>query len=189
MEASGSSAGCLASGERTNPWFQESSNRVIQAGDIVGFDTDMVGPFGYLADISRSMVCPDRRPSPEQRMLYEIAQEQVLTNIELMQARLKLPRVFRTMLAGSREVRSPPIHDDDPRRGLRGRISRPSSTRRIGTIGGTMPCSRRTWSFASRASSARSAAKEGVKLEQQVLITAAGAVPMSRSKFIDALEP
>ena len=48
----------LASGERTNPWFQESGNRVIQAGDMVGFDTDMVGPFGYLADISRSLVCP-----------------------------------------------------------------------------------------------------------------------------------
>jgi Xaa-Pro aminopeptidase len=47
----------LASGERTNPWFQESGNRVIQAGDMVGFDTDMVGPFGYLADISRSPVC------------------------------------------------------------------------------------------------------------------------------------
>ena len=37
----------LASGPRTNPWFQESSNRIIEAGDVVGFDTDMVGPFGY----------------------------------------------------------------------------------------------------------------------------------------------
>jgi hypothetical protein len=31
--------------------------------------------------------------------------------------------------------------------------------------------------------------KEGVKLEQQVLITANGAVPMSNSAFLDALEP
>jgi len=31
-------------------------------------------------------------------------------------------------------------------------------------------------------------AKEGVKLEQQLLITATGAVPMSRSPFIDAIE-
>jgi Xaa-Pro aminopeptidase len=29
----------LASGERTNPWFQESSNRAIEPGDIVSFDT------------------------------------------------------------------------------------------------------------------------------------------------------
>src|SRR5439155_4731829 len=27
----------LASGERTNPWFQESGNRVIEAGDLVAF--------------------------------------------------------------------------------------------------------------------------------------------------------
>ena len=32
----------LSSGERTNPWMQESSNKVIQSGEIVAFDTDMV---------------------------------------------------------------------------------------------------------------------------------------------------
>ena len=54
----------LASGPRTNPWFQESGDRVIQAGDVVGFDTDLVGPFGYLADISRSCVCPGAASRP-----------------------------------------------------------------------------------------------------------------------------
>ena len=39
----------LSSGERTNPWMQESSNKVIQSGEIVSFDTDMVGPYGYLS--------------------------------------------------------------------------------------------------------------------------------------------
>ena len=33
--------------------MQESSNKVIQKGEIVSFDTDMVGPYGYCADISR----------------------------------------------------------------------------------------------------------------------------------------
>ena len=46
----------LSSGERTNPWMQESSNKVIQRGEIVSFDTDMVGPYGYCADISRAFV-------------------------------------------------------------------------------------------------------------------------------------
>jgi len=32
-------------------------------------------------------------------------------------------------------------------------------------------------------------AKEGVKLEQQVLITPRGAVPMSNTRMVDALEP
>ena len=32
----------LSSGSRTNPWMQESSNKIIQDGEIVSFDTDMV---------------------------------------------------------------------------------------------------------------------------------------------------
>ena len=34
----------LASGPRTNPWLQEATQRKIQSGDLVAFDTDMVGP-------------------------------------------------------------------------------------------------------------------------------------------------
>ena len=45
----------LSSGSRTNPWMQESSNKIIQDGEIVSFDTDMVGPYGYCADISRKL--------------------------------------------------------------------------------------------------------------------------------------
>ena len=37
----------LSSGSRTNPWMQESSNKIIQDGEIVSFDTDMVGPVSY----------------------------------------------------------------------------------------------------------------------------------------------
>ena len=59
----------LASGPRTNPWFRESSMRVIERGDIVAFDTDLVGPYGYCCDISRTWVC-DARPSDEQQRIY-----------------------------------------------------------------------------------------------------------------------
>ena len=44
----------------------------------------MVGPLGYLADISRTLVCPGKSPTADQRKLYDIAQEQILTNIELI---------------------------------------------------------------------------------------------------------
>jgi Xaa-Pro aminopeptidase len=81
----------LASGERTNPWFQECGNRLIRAGDMVGFDTDMVGPHGYIADISCSLVCPGRKPTDRQRRLYELAQAQVLHNMK----RLRLGVAFR----------------------------------------------------------------------------------------------
>ncbi|GIS88599.1 MAG: hypothetical protein CM1200mP18_13090 [Gammaproteobacteria bacterium] len=34
----------LASGPRINPWMQEATLRRVESGDLVGFDTDMVGP-------------------------------------------------------------------------------------------------------------------------------------------------
>lgn len=36
----------LSSGPRTNPWFNEASPRVIERGDIVSFDADLIGPAG-----------------------------------------------------------------------------------------------------------------------------------------------
>jgi Xaa-Pro aminopeptidase len=74
----------LASGPRTNPWFQESGNRITQEGEPVALDTDLVGPTGYLADISRTYVCPDKRATAEQRRLHAIAQEQILHNTDLL---------------------------------------------------------------------------------------------------------
>ena len=44
----------------------------------------MVGPLGYMVDISRSLVCPGRRPTAEQRTLYDVAQHEVMHNLELL---------------------------------------------------------------------------------------------------------
>ena len=76
----------LASGPRTNPWFRECSTREIQAGDLVVFDTDLVGPYGYCADISRGWVCGNDGPNDEQRRLHELAVEQIEHNIKLFRA-------------------------------------------------------------------------------------------------------
>ena len=75
----------LSSGPRTNPWFRESSLREIQKGDIMSFDTDLIGPYGYCADISRSWVCGDVPPSNEQSRLHGYAVEQINHNKELLQ--------------------------------------------------------------------------------------------------------
>lgn len=75
----------LSSGPRTNPWFQECSSRIIEAGDLVAFDTDLIGPYGFCADLSRTWLCGDGRPSNEQRDLYRIAADQIARNTELMQ--------------------------------------------------------------------------------------------------------
>ncbi|MBN7822669.1 M24 family metallopeptidase, partial [Bowmanella yangjiangensis] len=74
----------LASGPRTNPWMQESSDRVMQEGEIVCFDTDLIGPYGYCADISRAWTVGHVSPSAEQRKLYRLANEQVLHNMALL---------------------------------------------------------------------------------------------------------
>ena len=74
----------LASGPRTNPWLQEATDRSIRAGEIVSFDTDMVGPFGYFADVSRAMICGDRAPTPAQRNLLDRAVAEVDHNMALL---------------------------------------------------------------------------------------------------------
>ena len=74
----------LSSGPRTNPWFQETSDRVIENGDLIAFDTDLIGPMGYYNDISRSWVVGDKGPSDAQRRLYALAYQQMQHNTELL---------------------------------------------------------------------------------------------------------
>ncbi len=73
----------LCSGPRTNPWLQEASSRAVEAGDLVAFDTDMIGPFGYCADISRTWLCGED-PTGAQREVYRRAREEVEHNIGLI---------------------------------------------------------------------------------------------------------
>ena len=80
----------LASGPRTNPWFQECSSRVIAASDLVAFDTDLIGPYGYCADISRTWLCGDRPATAAQRDLYRLAREQLAHNLDLIRPGLGL---------------------------------------------------------------------------------------------------
>ncbi len=73
----------LSSGQRTNPWMQESSNKVIQRGEIVSFDTDMVGPYGYCADISRTFV-EGNKFNDQQKKLYNMSVDQINHNSRLI---------------------------------------------------------------------------------------------------------
>jgi Xaa-Pro aminopeptidase len=176
----------LASGSRTNPWFQECSDRVIEAGDLVCYDTDMVGPTGYLADISRTLLCPGQAATDRQRRLYDLAQTQVLTNVELLQPGMtfaefgaKCWRVpdeyvanrYMMMVHGAGMVDEGPTiayAADFEDWGYDGIIEENMVLcveSYIGEVGG----------------------HDGVKLEQQVLVTATGAVPMSSTPIVDAL--
>jgi Xaa-Pro dipeptidase len=73
-----------ASGGRTNPGLQEHSHRMIRAGDLFTFDTDMIGPFGIYVDFSRTLFCGPGKPQPYQRDLYKLAMEQLEHNLDLV---------------------------------------------------------------------------------------------------------
>ena len=68
----------LASGQRTT-LVAEATGKIIEAGDLVGFDTDMIGPNGYLADISRTWLVGDH-PTQEQREAYQHAYDEIEHN-------------------------------------------------------------------------------------------------------------
>ncbi|MBN9509039.1 MAG: aminopeptidase P family protein [Alphaproteobacteria bacterium] len=178
----------LASGPRTNPWFQESGDRVIQPGDIVGFDTDMVGPFGYLADISRSYVCPGAKPTDRHRRLYDLAQLQIRHNMELLRPGLSfrefaehcwpvpeafVPNRYMMMLHGCGFVDEYPSvayvadWEDWGYDGMFEENMVVSVESYMGEVGGP----------------------DGIKLEQQVVIGAGGARPLSRTPLFDAILP
>ncbi len=74
----------LSSGPRTNPWYQECGPRRIGAGDMIALDTDMIGPWGYDADISRSFVCARESASARQREIYRVAYDHIQHNMELI---------------------------------------------------------------------------------------------------------
>jgi Xaa-Pro aminopeptidase len=177
----------LASGPRTNPWFQESSNREIAAGELVVFDTDMIGPLGYLADISRTYVCPGKRATADQKTLYGLALEQLAHNIELIRPGLTFREFsercwpvppefvdnrYMMMIHGAGladEYPTVAYLADSADWGYEGRFEENMVVcveSYIGAVG----------------------ASQGVKLEQQVQVTRAGAVIMSKAPIIDALE-
>ncbi len=148
----------LASGPRTNPWFQECGPRLMQAGDLMAFDTDLVGTYGYCCDISRTWIIGDVAPNDRQKHLYQTAYDHVMTNIGLIEAGMsfadmtrvshRLPEIFRPLRYGVLA------------HGYGGCFEVGMTLCvevYIGAVGG----------------------HDGVKLEEQVLITDSGAVPLS----------
>ena len=74
------------SGHRTNPWFQETGSKVIEAGELVCLDTDAIGCHGYYTDMSRTFLAGTGDATPRQRELYGLAYEQLQHNVGLLRA-------------------------------------------------------------------------------------------------------
>ena len=74
----------LASGPRTNPWFQECGPRLVQNNEIVSFDTDLISSYGICVDISRSWWIGDKAPRPDMISAMQHAHEHILQNMRML---------------------------------------------------------------------------------------------------------
>ncbi len=163
----------LASGPRTNPWFQECADRVIEAGDIVAFDTDLIGPYGYCSDISRAWVTPGMAPTNAQRDLHAIALEQINTNLDLLKPGMSymefgaksyqlpedcLPNRYSAIVHGVG------LCDEYPS------VAYPGDKRKGGYEGAFEP----GMCLCFESYVGREGGKEGVKVERQALVTDTG---------------
>ena len=172
----------LNSGHRTNPWFQESSARRINDGDLVAIDTDLFGPFGYGCDMSRTWRCGDGKPTGAQKQLYQLAYENVHHNKELIKPgvsfaelvqkswqmpEIYLPRRYSKIAHGAGvgfEYPNIPYREDWDKYGFDGMIEE-----------GMVFC---VESYIGHPNGV-----EGVKLEQQVLVTRNGNEVLSDFPF------
>ena len=75
----------MTAGSHTNPWFQETSDHVIEPNVLIAFDTDVVGVHGYYSDFSRTFHVGPSAPTARQRELYSLAYEQVHHNMDIIE--------------------------------------------------------------------------------------------------------
>lgn len=160
----------LSSGHRTNPWFRECSMKTIEDGELVSFDTDLIGPYGYCADISRTWLCGDGLPDDEQRRLYAFAHDQIEHNKSILKAGVsfaevserawQIPSEFRSNRYGSL-IHGVGLADEYPS------IKHSADFQAKGYDGVLMP----GMTLCVESYIGSEGGREGVKLEEQVLVT------------------
>jgi len=100
----------VCSGPNTNPWRAEATARPLEPGDLVYVDTDAVGVEGYFFCVSRAFSCGER-PTPSQRELYRVAddwiaamKERIRPGLTCRELAARAPRLPAKYLAQRYEV-------------------------------------------------------------------------------------
>ncbi len=96
----------LESGPNTFPYFQECGTRVIDDGDLVCLDTDAIAFEGCSVDFSRTFLAGAGPGRPEQRELYRRAHEQLRHNVSLIGPGVSFEEVARNAWPVPEEHRS-----------------------------------------------------------------------------------
>lgn len=176
----------IVAGDRINPWFNEATDSPVRPGDLVGIDTDMIGPGGYLCDISRTFLCGDK-PNADQIEAYRVAYDFVQGTIalcrpgtsyqEILEKAPKYPAEYEAqgyscMIHGDGMDDEPPFfpfpHD------------LPKATPPEGHLVEGMVLSVEFYA-------GKTGKRDGVKLEEQIVITKTGPELLARYPFDERL--
>lgn len=172
----------LSSGQRTNPWFQETGSKIIGPNELVGLDTDVVGCYGYYSDFSRTFHSGPDRPTAQQADLYATALEQLEHNISILAPGLSFREYSERAWEIPERYRANRYYLSAHGCGMTGeypylyhRMDHASA----GYDGTLMP----GMTICVESYIGDSGGREGVKLEQQCLITTTGVQVLSRFPF------
>lgn len=176
----------VESGPNTFPYFQECGTRVIEEGDLVCLDTDAIAFESHSVDFSRTFLAGDGPGRPEQRELYQRAHEQILHNMSLIGPGVSFEDVARNAGPIPEEHRSSRYYCIGHGLGMIGEYpnlpffidGKPYSLDDAFEPGMVLCVE----SYIGSASSG-----EGVKLEDQLLVTETGVEVMSDYPFEERL--
>jgi Xaa-Pro dipeptidase len=171
----------LQSGPNTFPYFQESGTRRIETGDLLCLDTDAIGIGGYAVDLSRTFVVGGRL-RPRQRILYGLAREQLEHNASLLQPGLSYDEFIRKAWEVPAEYAPFGYYVLGHGIGLCGEYPN-VPVPRIGSTPATLPGSFEP-GMVFCVESYIGSAGQGVKLEDQFLITNDGAERLTNYPFL-----
>ena len=174
----------LTAGGNTNPWTSYSTDRIVRPGDLVAYDTDMAGPMGYFADFSRTYLCGDGKPNGEQLEAYKLAYNFIYESLPLFKPGMSFPEIADKV---------PPLPEEY-------KAQRYPMIAHGDGMSDEWPCvywSDQSWSgfgndpdvleenmvLSLEGLASKAGARESVKLEEQLLITADGPEILSHAPF------
>ena len=173
------------SGPNTNPWNLEATDRPVEAGDLAFVDTDAYGIEGYLIDVSRTFICGEGRGNDRQRDAYRAAhawlmgaRELVGPGITTQEFARRAPRLPERYLAQRYEVmvHSAGLEDEGPSVAYpEDPQPNPNRVLREGMV------------LCLEVYAGEVGGRDGVKLEDQVLVTGQGSRTLIPYPYCDAL--
>lgn len=171
----------IVSGQKTNPWFHEADGKRVAPGELVAIDTDMIGPEGYVADFSRTFLCGEQA-SAGQKETYRVAHDFVRGCAELIRPGLAfsdfvarcptLPAPYREQAYGV-IIHGIGVDDESPNIPLPGD---PYTEMPEGEFQENMV-------LAVECYAGKVGAGDGVKLEDEVWVSAGGPVVLSQYPY------